>query len=205
MSTLDASWLRAWSELGLSPPAGLFEQLIAAYQEPQRHYHSLQHLSECLAHFEHAHHLAEHPGEVAVALWFHDAIYDLRGKTNERQSADWAVRILTASNACQATLKRVEQLIMATKHDAAPVQPDEQLLVDIDLAILGATPERFAEYDEQVRLEYSWVPGLLYRMKRRSVLKSFLARPSIYSTSYFRERHEAQARVNLSGGVRPIG
>uniref|UniRef100_A4XZU4 Uncharacterized protein n=1 Tax=Ectopseudomonas mendocina (strain ymp) TaxID=399739 RepID=A4XZU4_ECTM1 len=66
MSTLDTSWLRAWSELGLAPPAGLFEQLIAAYQEPQRHYHSLQHLIECLTHFEHAHHLAEHPDEVAV-------------------------------------------------------------------------------------------------------------------------------------------
>ncbi|MGA4323291.1 N-methyl-D-aspartate receptor NMDAR2C subunit [Ectopseudomonas hydrolytica] len=204
MSTLDTSWLRAWSELGLAPPAGLFEQLIAAYQEPQRHYHSLQHLIECLTHFEHAHHLAEHPGEVAVALWFHDAIYDVRGKTNERQSADWAIRTLAACKADQATLERVEQLILATKHDATPIRPDEQLLVDIDLAILGARPQRFAEYDQQVRAEYSWVPGLLYRMKRRSVLKSFLARPSIYSTSYFRERNESQARVNLSGIVGPI-
>lgn len=204
MNVLDRSWNRAWSELGLAPPSGLFEQLIAAYQEPQRHYHSLQHLSECLTHFEHAQQLAEHPGEVAVALWFHDAIYDVRGKINERQSADWAIHALAASKADQATLERVEQLILATKHDATPVRPDEQLLVDIDLAILGAAPQRFAEYDQQVRAEYGWVPGLLYRMKRRSVLDSFLARPSIYSTSYFRERHEAQARVNLSRVVRPI-
>uniref|UniRef100_A4XZU7 Metal-dependent phosphohydrolase n=1 Tax=Ectopseudomonas mendocina (strain ymp) TaxID=399739 RepID=A4XZU7_ECTM1 len=143
-------------------------------------------------------------GYVAVALWFHDAIYDVRGKTNERQSADWAIRTLAACKADQATLERVEQLILATKHDATPIRPDEQLLVDIDLAILGARPQRFAEYDQQVRAEYSWVPGLLYRMKRRSVLKSFLARPSIYSTSYFRERNESQARVNLSGIVGPI-
>jgi len=134
-------------------------------------------------------------------LWFHDAIYDARGKSNERQSADWAIRALTASNATQAMLERVGQLIMATKHDATPTQSDEQLLVDIDLSILGATPQRFAEYDRQVRTEYSWVPGFVYNMKRRSVLRSFMARPSIYSTSYFRERYEAQARINLAAVV----
>lgn len=89
-------------------------------------------------------------------------------------------------------------LIMTTRHDATPSDADEQLLVDIDLAILGATPERFAEYDAQVRAEYAWVPGFVYRMKRRSVLKAFLARPRLYGTDHFRARYEAQARRNLA-------
>ena len=42
------------------------------------------------------------------------------------------------------------------------------------------------------------MPGFVYRMKRRSVLKAFLARPSIYCTDHFRERYEAQARSNLA-------
>ncbi len=195
---LATSWDTAWFDLELRPPAGLFEQLVSAYQESQRHYHTLQHLAECLAHFEQARHLAQQPGEVAIALWFHDAIYDVRGKDNERRSADWAVRTLAASQAGQATLDRVERLIMATRHDATPDEPDEQLLVDIDLAILGAAPERFAEYDAQVRAEYAWVPGFVYRMKRRSVLKAFLTRPRLYGTDHFRARHEAQARRNLA-------
>lgn len=198
MTLLPASWARGWSDLGLQPPYGLFDQLVRAYEEPQRHYHSLQHLHECLAHFEQARHLAQQPGEMAIALWFHDAIYDVRGKDNERQSADWACRVLASCQASQATLERVERLIMVTRHDATPSEADEQLLVDIDLAILGATPERFAEYDAQVRAEYAWVPGFVYRMKRRSVLKAFLARPSIYCTDHFRERYEAQARSNLA-------
>ncbi len=198
MGDLETSWARAWSESGLQPPAGLFEQLVGAYNEPQRHYHTLQHLSECIAHFGQARNLAHFPGEVAIALWFHDAVYDVRGKTNERLSADWAVRILGASKASQAMLDRVEQLILATRHDVTPARPDEQLLVDIDLVILGATPQRFAEYDQQIRAEYSWVPDLVYNMQRRSVLRSFLARTTIYSTSYFRERYEAQARANLA-------
>lgn len=198
MTLLPSSWAHAWSDLGLQPPSGLFEQLVRAYVEPQRHYHSLQHLSECLAHFEQARHLAQQPGEVVIALWFHDAIYDVRGKDNERRSADWAIRVLASCQASQATLDRVERLIMATRHDATPSDADEQLLVDIDLAILGATPERFAEYDAQVRAEYAWVPGFVYCMKRRSVLKAFLARPRLYGTDHFRARYEAQARRNLA-------
>lgn len=198
MILLPTSWASAWSDLGLQPPSGLFEQLVRAYEEPQRHYHSLQHLSECLAHFEQARHLAQQPGEVVIALWFHDAIYDVRGKDNERRSADWAIRVLASCQASQTTLDRVERLIMTTRHDATPSDADEQLLVDIDLAILGATPERFAEYDAQVRAEYAWVPGFVYRMKRRSVLKAFLARPRLYGTDHFRARYEAQARHNLA-------
>lgn len=198
MTLFSSSWTRAWSDLGLQPPSGLLEQLVSAYEEPQRHYHSLQHLSECLTHFEQARHLAQQPGEVAIALWFHDAIYNVRGKDNERQSADWAIRVLVSCQARQVTLDRVERLIMATRHDATPSDADEQLLVDIDLAILGATPERFAEYDAQVRAEYAWVPGFVYRMKRRSVLKAFLARPHLYGTDHFRARYEAQARCNLA-------
>lgn len=199
MTLLPTSWASAWSDLGLQPPSGLFDQLVRAYEEPQRYYHSLQHLHECLAHFEQVRHLAQQPGEVAIALWFHDAIYDVRGKDNERQSADWACRVLASCQASQATLERVERLIMVTRHDATPSEADEQLLVDIDLAILGATPERFAEYDAQVRAEYAWVPGFVYLMKRRSVLKAFLARPCIYSTEHFKARYEAQARRNLAG------
>ncbi|MDD1508910.1 HD domain-containing protein [Pseudomonas sp. CNPSo 3701] len=201
MSIFEHSWTRTWSGLGLQPDANLFEALMAAYAEPQRRYHSLQHLEECLGHFEQVRELAEHPEEVEIALWFHDAVYDVRGATNERQSADWAVRALMTGNASRSTQNRVEQLIMATRHDAAPGDSDERLLVDIDLSILGAAPKRFAEYDGQIRAEYSWVPEAIYVMKRKAVLSSFLARTSIYSTAYFRERYETQARINLSAAI----
>jgi predicted metal-dependent HD superfamily phosphohydrolase len=71
------------------------------------------------------------------------------------------------------------------------------LLVDIDLAILAADAPRFAEYEQQIRAEYRWVPSLIYRAKRRAVLQSFMERDVIYSTPVFRERLEAAARRNL--------
>ena len=201
MNVLDHSWQRAWSNLGRAAPTGLQALLIAAYREPQRHYHSLQHLEECLAHFEVTAALAQHPGEVEIALWFHDAIYEVQGKHNERLSADWAAKALTASGAVESAISRVDELIMATCHKASPTLPDQRLLVDIDLAILGAAPERFSEYDKQVKQEYSWVPSVLYGFKRKEVLNGFLARPSTFTTPHFQSRLEQTARENLKKAV----
>src|SRR5690606_28814364 len=138
-----------------------------------------------------------HPGEVEIALWFHDAIYELRANDNEHRSAEWAVDEMTKGGALFEQTQRVHALIMATCHAAAPNEPDQQLLVDIDLAILGADAVRFAGYQAQVKAEYSWLPPLIYETKRKEVLKGFLDRVWIYSTHHFRERYEQQARVNL--------
>lgn len=193
----ERSWRRAWAALGLPAPQGVMMLLLDAYAEPQRHYHSPQHLHECLSHVESALALAQRPGEVELALWFHDAVYDPKGKDNEQRSADWACEVLSVAGAKVEVQQRVRALIMATCHNAVPVDSDAQLLVDIDLAILGADPARFAEYDQQVRAEYRWVPGWIYRRKRKEVLAAFLQRPAIYSTEWFRERFEALARENL--------
>ena len=195
----EQSWHLAWAALGLVPPQALMHRLIQAWDEPQRHYHTLQHLRECLGHAQAVRDLARYPGEVAIALWFHDAIYDPKGKDNEARSADWATEALAQAGAGVAVQQRVHALIMATCHDAQPTDPDARLLVDIDLAILGADPARFAEYDAQVREEYRWVPGWLYRRKRKQVLAGFLERPTLYTTERFRDRFEARARENLRG------
>ncbi len=197
MTLLHASWDRAWANLSLPSAAGQFDRLLKAYDEPHRSYHTRQHLEECIGHFSRVVDLAHHPGEVEIALWFHDAVYDLQGADNERRSAEWALEALSQAGAGDAVKARVHALIMATLHDAVPTEADQQLLVDIDLAILGATPARFKAYDRQVAIEYSWVPRDLYEVKRREVLNGFLARPHIYSTEHFRTELEAQARINL--------
>lgn len=202
MNLLDRSWQRAWRHLDVDAPAGLKARLLAAWSEPQRRYHTLQHLEECLAHFDGAIDGATAPGDVEIALWFHDAIYDPKAKDNERRSADWAVRELSSASANRASIERVVALVMATCHDAVPHEADAQLLVDIDLAILGASPARFAEYDRQVREEYGWVPGLIYRFKRRQLLRGFLERRPLFQTAHFRDRLEAQARENLVAATR---
>ena len=201
--SLDA-WARDWRDLGVEADKALWEQILARYDEPHRKYHTTQHLAECLALWQETHTLARRPGEVAVALWFHDAIYDPHRHDNEAQSAEWA-RSVVAQSATSDAAERVSDLIMATRHDGTPVDADAQLLVDIDLAILGAAPERFDEYEGQVREEYGWVPGFLFRSTRRRILDGFLARPRIYATDHLHERREESARANLRRSIERLG
>ena len=99
---------------------------------------------------------------------------------------------------------RVAELVLATKHTSLPASQDEQLLVDIDLSILGAGEHRFAEYEVQIRDEYSIVAEPIFRQKRRAILQSFLDRPFIYSTAHFRSALEARARFNISNAIAKI-
>jgi len=195
---VSASWQRAWAELGLTADASLRDRLLAAWSEPHRRYHTLQHLRECLAHFDAVHDLARHPGEVCLALWFHDAVYEPQRHDNEQRSADGARERLLQAGASREVADRIHALVMATRHEAIPCDPDAQLLVDIDLAILGAPRERFDEYERQVRLEYVHLTDGDWRAGRGDVLRGFLARPAIYSTPPFHARLEAVARDNLA-------
>ena len=202
MNQLHHSWQRAWTGIGAKTSGqDVYEQLLAHYSEPHRHYHTLQHLGECLAMFEPVRGLAEHPGEVELGLWFHDAIYDTQRPDNEERSADWARTALHSAGVARDSADRVHALVMATRHTANPTRPDEQLLVDIDLSILGAEQPRFGEYEEQIRKEYAFVPRWLFRRKRRAILQGFLDRPSIYSTTHFREVLEQRARANLKQAI----
>jgi predicted metal-dependent HD superfamily phosphohydrolase len=198
---LAASWQRAWLAVGARANPALGGQLMRCYAEPQRAYHTLQHLEECIAALQPVLPLAAHAGEVEVALWFHDAIYDVRGHDNEARSADWAAQAMCVDGAAPAAADRVRALVLATRHAVLPVTPDAQLLVDIDLAILGAAEARFDDYERQVRREYAWVPEDLFRDKRREVLEQFLLRPAIYSTTTFRQRLESAARRNLARSI----
>jgi predicted metal-dependent HD superfamily phosphohydrolase len=85
---------------------------------------------------------AEDLDALAFAIWFHDAVYDLWSAKNEERSAAWAVEALTGAGAPLEFLERVRAPILDTRHDAAPNSPDGRLIADIDLAILGAGPER---------------------------------------------------------------
>lgn len=200
---------QAWAAAGASGGESLQAELLARYAEPHRAYHSRQHLGECLALFDEFAHLAERPAEIEIALWFHDAIYDVHRHDNEALSADWARTAMLEAGAPEASAECVAALVLATWHSVAPATPDERLLVDIDLAILGAAPARFAEYEAQIRVEYAHVPLDVFNDKRGAILAGFLARPVLYATPALRERFEAPARANLQAALsalpRPAG
>ena len=196
-------WRATWQELGAADSQqALFDTLIASYSEPHRRYHTLQHLEECLAAYAPVRVRAQHPAEIELALWFHDAIYDVRRDDNEERSAEWARTSVERAGLAADIGERIAELVMATKHGRHTASTrDAGILVDVDLSILGAERARFDEYERQVREEYAWVPESIYQRARRKVVDQFLARPRIYSTDYFYSTLEARARDNLERSI----
>jgi predicted metal-dependent HD superfamily phosphohydrolase len=208
MAATEAGWQSAWRALGIAyTPSlqALYQRLLAAYSEPHRHYHTRQHLRECFERLDEIRLHAAHLPEVEIALWFHDAVYDTRKSDNEQRSADWARQASLDAGVAPDVAGRIHSLVMVTRHAAAPQTMDEQVLVDVDLAILGAGTARFDEYERQVRAEYRWVPGFLYRRGRRKILREFLARGRIYSTAPLVASLEAPAQANLARSLAALG
>lgn len=192
-------WLSWWERVGAQGNARkVYDDLVARYSEPHRTYHTLEHIGHCLDELEQVRHLAENPDAVELALWYHDTIYDTRVKDSEERSAALAIEMVRNALLSDSFGQSVAKLIMATKHKAIPTDPDVQLFVDIDLSILGQPEDKFDEYERQIRKEYEWVSEDAFVAGRLAILKSFLDRPTIYSTQFFRNKHEAQAQRNIA-------
>lgn len=196
--------MHSLAAIGARRDPAIFEALAAAYRSPGRYYHGERHVTECLARFAELRPMAEHPGEIEVALWFHDAVYDTRRDDNEARSAAWAASFLRAAGAGRQTVDRVAHLVLATRsHDADGI--DAEIMLDVDLAILGAPAEAFEAYDAAIRREYAWVGDAEFRRRRAQILRGFLDRPAIYRTPPFHARYEARARGNLARKVAELG
>jgi predicted metal-dependent HD superfamily phosphohydrolase len=201
-----ASWTALWREAGATgDPAPLHRKLVACWSEKQRHYHTLQHLRECFEHFDAARAGAKRPAEIGLALWFHDAFYDPTRDDNEKRSAQWARDCALQLGAPAEVADRLYAMIMATVDHMPQPDPDMQLLVDIDLSILGAEAARFDESDEQVRREYGHVAEDEWRTGRKRVLRGFLDRPRLYGTERFHSMLEARARDNVQRALARLG
>ena len=185
-------------------PQPAYKDLVSRYSEPQRYYHNLRHLGECLAEFDLARQLAEDPGAVELAIWFHDAVYDPHAADNEERSAELAKQSITQAGGGVELGRAVAALVQATKTHDPGLHPDAPLLVDVDLSILGQPKERFQEYETQIRREYEWVPVTTFASKRAEILENFLARESIYTTEYFFAKYEQRARQNLQDSIRAL-
>lgn len=194
-AALQARFCNAWLNLDTlaAPP---FDDVVVRYTEPHRSYHTLQHISEGYRWLDASRHLADYPFEVELALIYHDIVYEPWRSDNERRSAElFRVHAQTVCLASEPT-DRICTSIEATATHCARFG-DAALLGDIDLWVLGAPPERYTEYEQQVRQEYGYVAEELFHAGREKVLRRFLTPKTIFITAFFRQRLELWAQWNL--------
>lgn len=175
----------------------VFDRLIENYQEPHRRYHTAEHLYACFRVLDDFYPEANLP--IQFALWFHDVVYDTHSDENEEKSGEIALEELDRLG---LEPFNVYDLILATKHDGPPHGEEAKIVVDVDLSILGETPDAYRQYEQQIRQEYEWVPEKVFWAYRRSLLKQFMDGDWIFYTEPLRRSdYERRAWLNLAGSV----
>ncbi|MBE8477109.1 HD domain-containing protein [Streptomyces justiciae] len=204
LDDLRSRWLRALlaaradDSCAISPHR-YADDLLRRWQEPQRRYHTVEHLAAVLDRIDVLEEYADDPNAVRLAAWFHDAVYLPERSTNEERSARLAERALPEAGVPSATTAEVARLVRLTvTHDPADDDRDGQVLCDADLAILAAPPSAYAAYTAAVREEYHFVPNEAFREGRSAVLRQLLDLPRLFRTPYGAAEWEATARYNLA-------
>jgi predicted metal-dependent HD superfamily phosphohydrolase len=205
LGELKSRWKILLQRVGVSDAGkanDAFNKIVSKYSESHRHYHNLKHVYSVLAWFNELKSQTQNPDATELALWLHDVVYDPKLKNNEEQSALFAKDLLSNLGVNEAVINRVEKLVLCTKdHEAPQDDVDAQVLLDLDLAIFGATELDYQSYKSAIRAEYAHVWSPVYRLNRNKLLKSFLKRKNIYSTELMRRKLENQARLNIANEI----
>ena len=196
-------WNRLCRRLDLSADAATYADLIKVHSQSHRAYHTLDHIAACLNHLDQLRELTDRPDEIEMALWFHDAIYDPAAEHNERKSANYFLSQLNGYFWDDFS-REVERLILVTDPSTKHLgTPREGLMVDLDLSILGSSPEAYLDYSKAVRKEYSFAADEDFNRGRSQILQSIL-KGKIFVTEHFTHLEE-QARTNITEELERLG
>lgn len=182
----------------------VFNRIIAAYSEPTRGYHNLDHILHCLKMLGQVRDICPDVTAVEASIWFHDIVYDAKRNDNEELSADVAVEELQKMGGPADFAKQVKKLILDTRHQQQPDSEAGKYMTDIDLTSLGFTPDQFDSHGLAIRKEYVHLTDEAYGNGRKAIFERLLTRPTIYYTDYFRSRYETPARENLERALRHL-
>lgn len=181
-----------------------WQEIESAYTAQGRFYHNLEHLAFMLALAKRYEKQLQNPAAVAFAIFYHDLVYEPSRTDNEARSAEIASRRLSKLNVPAPIISFVEKAIAATKTHQTTSSSDSNFLLDFDLAILGADPQTYSQYAQNIRQEYGIYPDEQYKPGRRKVIQHFLAQPAIYKTPLFQTLLEARAHLNLQAELQDL-
>jgi len=186
-----------------------------AYGGAERHYHNLDHLVHGLSEVR-AWNANTRPAQrdvdiVRAAFWFHDAVYThaaADGVSNEEASARLWLESDLAWDASVAD--EVAQLIRATDHfqGGAVTHPLKDIMLGVDLAILGQDQEVYEHYARGIRAEYAHVEEDHYTSQRGQVLTHLRSKAEgrqLFVNRWFADQYNEPAIVNMTRELASLG
>ncbi len=179
-----------------------WEEINDRYSAPSRYYHNLEHLRNMFVELDKVASKVLDLDTLLFAVFYHDIIYKFTKNNNEHKSALLFVKRISETtfrnlSACRAQIE-------ATKEHKPSTDNDTNILLDLDLSILGKSPQQYKTYSENIRKEYQIYPDFIYNKGRKEVLKKILKQDSIFKTEFFKQHYENQARKNLNNELNQL-
>jgi predicted metal-dependent HD superfamily phosphohydrolase len=184
------------------------------YEQEHRYYHNIKHINFCLNKLK-EYRKATKSGEsncealLKFAILTHDIIY-IPGNDGDEIHSGFVAKALImqlgtrlfSDMAPQDIANELESLIYITSHVIAPTHQhrqhcNEAIIADVDLAILGADPKTFKQYEKNIRKEYGSTRDSYFNKGRFKFLQQISNKSNIFWTEYFKDTYEQQARINI--------
>lgn len=180
--------------------AAIFDGLIERYSEPHRAYHNVGHLVELFEDWDQYKEGLRSKRRVALAIFFHDAVYDAGRRDNEERSAVLALTELNKLGLNMQARKHIADLIrMTASHKVPKTDKDAALMLDLDTKVLGADPADYDRYTAAIEKEYSpaFSPLSFARGRLAMFVLPTLRRPRLFEAQEFEDQYAEKARANL--------
>lgn len=201
------------SDIPLEKVEALWQDIAMRYNKIPRSYHTLRHIQQLFDQFKQINQRLYEPHIIALALFFHDVIYDPSRPDNELKSAEYAVNKLSPYLSAEQCEHIYALIMMTASHQISETHKypdnnkkdsDAAYLLDMDLSILGAPWAEYKKYAQAVRQEYAYVSNIDYRAGRTKVLTGLLMHSTLYLTDYYHKRLEVQARENIKREIKTL-
>lgn len=204
MNVCKERFYQTWKHVdAIGKTRDIWEKIESQYGQPHRQYHALAHIHHCLNQLELVWLEPSNAYLISWALFFHDYFYD-SSDWNEEKSGIESMRVAFRAGLSVEFATASRLLIRATKKHQIIETPyvarkDMEILLDIDLSILGKPWEQYdLLYRQPIRKEYESIAWPIFSEKRSEILEIFLKRDRLYFHPFFFGRYEAQARENLA-------
>ncbi|CDG81970.1 pantetheine-phosphate adenylyltransferase [Janthinobacterium agaricidamnosum] len=223
---LRKDWETLWNYAGTDAASVAscqrwFDHLTGAdaYGGAGRFYHNLDHLVHGLCEIRvwAANTLAPRADSdlVKKAFWFHDAHYEHGGEHDEDGSGLFSNEELSAQLWLESGLDSganldVAQLIRATDHFQGPAIEHrlKEVMLGVDLAILGQDEEVYRAYTLAIRQEYAHVEEERFKQQRGQALLHLRGKAQaglMFGDPYFAEQYNEQAIANMTREIEALG
>jgi len=170
------------------------------YSSKFRFYHNLKHIEVMLMELEKVESEVKDLDSLIFSIYYHDIIYKATRSDNEEKSALLFQNRLSKFFDVKKSILQIE----ATKEHKYSKDEDTNILLDLDLIILGKSKDEYRKYIKNIRKEYKVYPDFIFKKGRKKVLIHMLSQKSIFKTNFFKLKYEKEARENLKTELKEL-